>query len=115
MRKPKKWDDPEYKARARAFGHKGNEIAQQRLADPALREEIAKGEAKRRLWKKGELSWKFQRHPWGKEMYDFVRAHWGQHVHFRVHRRGIKSSTGLIIGIEECLRASGIDVAVVCK
>lgn len=114
-KKPKKWNDPEYKARAREFGIKGRDIAKERLADPVLQEEIAKKEAKRRLWKKGELSWKFQRHPWGKEMYDFVRAHWGQHVHFRVHRRGIKSSTGLIIGIEECLRMPGIDVGVVCK
>jgi hypothetical protein len=114
-KRSKKWDDPEYKERARQHGLKGLQVSIERLADPELAAEYEKREAKRRLWRKGELSWKFQRHPWGKDMYDFVRAHWGQHVHFRVHRRGIKSSTGLIIGIEECLRAKGIDVAVVCK
>lgn len=72
-------------------------------------------EAKKRLWAAGVLSWKFRDRPWAKEMYDFARMHWGEQIFWLVHRRGAKSSTGLVIGIEECLRSSGTAIAVVCK
>jgi hypothetical protein len=77
--------------------------------------ERQKREAKKRLWKAGVLSWKFKERPWAKDMYDFARAHWGEQVHWLVHRRGTKSSTGIIIALEECLRAPGTACAIVCK
>lgn len=84
--------------------------------DETIRDqERKKREAKTRLWAAGELSWKFKERPWAKDMYDFARAHWGQHVYWLVHRRGAKSSTGIVIALEECLRAPNTSVAIVCK
>lgn len=62
------------------------------------------------------LSWKFDGYPWAKELYDFVRSHWGvsPHIDVMVHRRGAKSTTNLIIGIEEALRAPNTRCAVLC-
>lgn len=62
------------------------------------------------------LSWKFDGYPWAKLLYDFIRANWGvsPHIDVMVHRRGAKSTTNLIIGIEECLREPNVRTAVLC-
>src|SRR5229473_879111 len=76
----------------------------------------AQKDAKRRLWHKGVLSWKFQDYPWAKDLYNFIRDNWGRapHLDIMIHRRGTKSTTCLIVGIEECLRMSNIRVGVLC-
>lgn len=62
------------------------------------------------------MSWKFDGYPWARLLYDFIRSHWGisPHLDVMVHRRGAKSTTCLIIGIEECLRAPNTSCAVLC-
>src|SRR6266849_3956308 len=76
----------------------------------------AQKDAKRRLWHKGVLSWKFQEFPWCKDLYSFLRDNWGLNPHLDVlmHRRGGKSTTNLIIAIEECIRNPNARVAVLC-
>lgn len=88
----------------------GQEIS---LADEAKK----KQEARRKLWERGNLSWKFEERPWAREMYDFTRARWGAspYIFWLVHRRGAKTTTGIIIALEECLRAANIRCAIICK
>lgn len=76
-----------------------------------------KADARRRLWRRGHLEWKFEDGPWAKQMYDFTRARWGAspYLVWFVHRRGWKSSTGIVIGMEECLRVPNTRCALVCK
>lgn len=85
----------------------------QSLAD-AVRE---RKEARRKLWERGILGWKFAGYPWAKDMYEFTRARWGAspYIFWFVHRRGAKSTTGLVIALEECLRAPNTRCAVICK
>lgn len=73
-------------------------------------------EARRRLWGRGVLSWKFEDRPWCKDLYDFVRKAWGLagFLFAMMHRRGGKSTTAIIVGIEECLREANTRVAIVC-
>lgn len=73
--------------------------------------------ARRKLWRRGHLEWKFEEGPWAKQMYDFTRARWGAspYILWFVHRRGWKSSTGLVIALEECLRAENTRCALICK
>jgi hypothetical protein len=72
--------------------------------------------ARRRLWVGGVLSWKFKGRPWQKRMYDFVRACWHltPFLMMVAHRRSGKSSTGLVICLEECLKQGNITCAVIC-
>lgn len=76
----------------------------------------SKLEAKRQLWHKGELSWKFRDYPWAKDLYKFIRENWGASPHLDVmmHRRGAKSTTCEIIGIEECIRVARTTCGVLC-
>lgn len=75
-----------------------------------------KREAARKLWHRGVLSWKFDGYPWARQLYEFIRSKWGvsPHIDAMVHRRGAKSTTGLIVGVEEALRAPNIRCAVLC-
>lgn len=86
---------------------------------PKTLEELAakKREARRRLWKKGNLEWKFEQRPWAKEMYDFTRQRWGAspYLFWLVHRRGAKSTTGVVISLEECIRVANTRCAIICK
>jgi hypothetical protein len=84
--------------------------------DPSFAERLR---ARHALWRRGNLSWLFSERPWQKGMYEFVRAGMGDssitYSMISAHRRSGKSSLGLIVGMEEALRAAGTDVAVVCK
>ncbi len=73
--------------------------------------------AKDRLWSAGNLSWKFAGRPWAARFYEFVRANWGAspYVCILAHRRSGKSTAGLIIAVEECIRHANVSVAVICK
>lgn len=72
--------------------------------------------AKAELWRRGELSWKFQDYPWARELHTFIRSKWGEapHLDVMIHRRGTKSTTCLAVGIEECIRHDGVSTAVLC-
>lgn len=80
-------------------------------------EEKRRRDARRLLWQKGVLSWKFEKHPWAQEIYDFIKARKGTagFLFIKVHRRGAKSTTAFIAGIEECLRKPRTAMAVICK
>jgi hypothetical protein len=73
--------------------------------------------AKRKLWAQGLLSWKFKSRPWCKDIYSFIRSNWGvsPFVFVMAHRRSGKSSTGIVVGLEECLRTPNTSVAIVCR
>jgi hypothetical protein len=79
------------------------------------RAQIEQKKARTKLWRKGNLAWKFAERPWCREMYDWVRKAWGiaGFLFVMMHRRGGKSTTALAIGLEECLRAPNITVAIV--
>lgn len=74
-------------------------------------------EARGKLWTRGHLEWKFEGYAWAKEMYDFTRQRWGAspYLLWFVHRRGAKSTTGLVIALEECLRTANTRCAIICK
>jgi hypothetical protein len=91
----------------------------QEIADSATLEQVTakKREARRKLWQIGHLEWKFEKYPWARQMYDWTRARWGASpfLFWFVHRRGAKSTTGLVIALEECLRTPNTRCAVICK
>lgn len=77
---------------------------------------IAKRQAKATLWRQGVLSWKFQDYPWAKDLYTFIRGKWGgPPLPIQIHRRGTKSTTCMIIGIEECLRTPHTTYGILCN
>src|SRR5216110_742012 len=75
--------------------------------------------ARHALWARGNLSWMFSDRPWQRGMYEFVRQGMGElaspYVMLTAHRRSGRSSTGLIVGMEECIRVPNVSVAVICK
>ena len=77
----------------------------------------ARIEARKKLWRLGHLEWKFEGGPWAREMYDFTRKNWGRspYLIWGVHRRGWKSTTGIVIALEECLREANTRCAIICK
>lgn len=48
-------------------------------------------------------------------VYDFIRERWGETVWILAHSRSGKSTTGLVVTLEECIRSPHTQVAVVCK
>lgn len=77
--------------------------------------EANKRAARRKLWARGNLSWKFEKGPWAKQLYEWIRANFGcsGFLFAMVHRRGWKSSTALIVALEECLRKANTSVAII--
>jgi hypothetical protein len=80
-------------------------------------DEVEKRTARNKLWAKGELRWKFEKRPWCRDLYDWIRAHWGAagYLAAMMHRRAGKTSVAHVIAIEECLRAAGTSVAIICS
>lgn len=76
----------------------------------------AKRDAKATLWRQGVLSWKFNDYPWAKDLYNHIRSRWGgPPIPVQIHRRGTKSTTCMIIGVEECLRTPNTTYGILCN
>lgn len=84
------------------------------MARPELRE--AKRAAKAEMWRRGNLAnWHFEQFTWARKFYDFYREFTGDTCWLLAHRRSGKSTSALIVGLEDCFRYPNTKVAVVCK
>jgi hypothetical protein len=87
---------------------------------PAPQETLAEKQrqfklACQKLWLAGELRFKFKDRPWQRRMYEFARALIGQLIVFLCHRRSGKSTCGIVLLLEECIRNSNTTCAIICK